>query len=183
MISLNLISPKQKEYLRYEYLYLYVRTVTVLLLTCTVIISGLFLAARLLMQDSFATVLTATAGYSSTINERNRITDREIAELNKELKSAQRIQDDFTKWSSLLIDLNRAIPPNIQVTYLNVEKKTRLFNLNGTASTRDDFLKLKENLSNISYLEELSSPLTNLLVREDVSFQFSAKVKATTLSR
>ncbi len=179
MINLNLISPSQKEYLRYEYLYLYVRTVTVLLLTCTVIISGLFLAARLLLQDSFASVLTAT----TAVNDRNRTTDREIAELNKDLKEAQKIQNDFTKWSSLLTDLNRAIPPRIQITYLNVEKKTRLFNLNGTAATRDDFLKLKENLSNISYLEELSSPLTNLLARENVSFQFSAKLKATALSR
>ncbi|MBI5465876.1 MAG: hypothetical protein HY974_01150 [Candidatus Kerfeldbacteria bacterium] len=178
MISLNLISPSQKEYLRYEYLYLHVRTVTVLLLTFTVIVSALFLAARLLLQDNFASILTTT----TLVNDKNRNADREIKDLNKNLKEVKSVQADFIKWSTMLTNLHRAIPENIEVTYLNLEKKTKIFNLNGRALHRDDFLKLKASLSELPYLEELSSPLTNLLKRDDVDFQFTAKIKSSAIN-
>jgi len=178
MISLNLISPSQKEHLRYEYLYLYVRTITILLLTFTVIISALFLAARLLLQDNFADLLTT----STIVNDKNRTADHEIKDLNKNLKDVQAVQTDFVKWSTMLIGLNSAIPANIEVAYLNLEKKTKTFNLNGRALHRDDFLKLKANLSQLPYLEELASPLTNLLQRENVDFQFTAKIKLSGLN-
>ena len=176
-ITLNLLAPNQREYLRYEHLYLYVRTVTVLLLTFTVVISGLLLAARLMLQDSYATALSAT----TTVNDRNRTIDREIAKLNLGLKDVKAIQAYFVKWSTLLVDLTTVVPSNVEVSYLNLEKKNHLFNLTGMAQQRDDFLALKQALEKLPYLQELSNPLTNLLLQRNVSFQFSAKLKPEAL--
>ncbi|HLD86050.1 MAG TPA: hypothetical protein VJA28_01195 [Patescibacteria group bacterium] len=177
-ITLNLLSPAQKEYLRYEHAYLSVRTFMWLILTFVVIISGLLLVARLMLQDNYATVLTT----ATLVNEKNRAVDRDIASFNKNLKEVERIQADFIKWSNIIIDINRAIPANVEVTYLNLEQKTRLFNLHGKALSRDDFLVLKSNLEKLPYFEEMSSPLTNLLLRENVTFEFSGKFKQENLS-
>ncbi|MDP3986328.1 MAG: hypothetical protein U1C53_02770 [Candidatus Veblenbacteria bacterium] len=177
-ITLNLLSPAQKEYLRYEHAYLHVRTVMWLMLAFSVIISGLLLSARLMLQDNFATVLTTT----TLVNEKNRTLDREITDFNKNLKEVQGIQADFVKWSSILLDINRAIPPNVEIAYLNLEQKTRVFNLNGQALKREDLLALKANLEALPYFDELSSPLTNLLVRENVTFEFTGKIKQNELT-
>ncbi|HBT92253.1 MAG TPA: hypothetical protein DEA87_02135 [Candidatus Veblenbacteria bacterium] len=177
-ITLNLLSPTQKEYLRYERAYLQIRTVMWLMLTFTVIISGLLLVARLMLQDNYATVLTTT----TLVNDKNKSIDRDIGSLNKSLKEVESIQADFIKWSKIIIDINKAIPDNVELSYLNLEQKTRLFNLNGKALNRDDFLALKANLEALSYFEELSSPLTNLLLREDVNFEFTGKIKKESLT-
>ncbi|KKS84056.1 MAG: hypothetical protein UV57_C0002G0017 [Parcubacteria group bacterium GW2011_GWD2_43_10] len=177
-IALNLLSPTQKEYLRYERAYLQIRTVMWLMLTFTVIISGLLLVARLMLQDNYATVLTTT----TLVNDKNKSIDRDIGSLNKSLKEVESIQADFIKWSKIIIDINKAIPDNVELSYLNLEQKTRLFNLNGKALNRDDFLALKANLEALSYFEELSSPLTNLLLREDVNFEFTGKIKKESLT-
>lgn len=176
-IKLNLLAPAQKEYLRFEHAYVYVRTVMWLVLTFTVIISGLLLVARLMLQDNYATVLTTT----TLVNEKNRAIDRDIAELNKNLKDVEVIQADFIKWSKIIIEINKAIPDNVEISYINLEQKTRLFNLNGKAIKRDDFLLLKKNLESLPYFEELSSPLTNLLLKENVSFEFVGKINKATL--
>ena len=177
-ITLNLLSPTQKEYLRYERAYLQIRTVMWLMLTFTVIISGLLLVARLMLQDNYATVLTTT----TLVNDKNKSIDRDIASLNKSLKEAESIQANFIKWSKIIIDINKVIPDNVEISYLNLEQKTRLFNLNGKALKRDDFLTLKTNLETLPYFEELSSPLTNLLLREDVNFEFTGKIKKESLT-
>lgn len=177
-ITLNLLSPTQKEYLRYEHAYLYIRTVMWLLLTFSVIISGLLLVARLMLQDNYAVVLTTT----TLVNEKNRTVDREISEFNKNLKEVERIQAEFIKWSKIILDINSAIPANVEITYINLEQKSRLFNLHGYTFKRDDYLALKANLEALAYFEELTSPLTNLLARENVTFEFNGKIKLETFN-
>jgi Tfp pilus assembly protein PilN len=173
-IRLNLLSPDQREYLHFEYVYLHVRSITFLLLTFTIITTGLLLAARIMLQDNYASVLTAT----TAVNDKNHTLDKDIVDLNKNLQDVQRIQDDFVKWSSILIDVNRAIPENIELTSLVMEKSTRIFTMSGRAQTRDNFLKLKANLEALPYFDELKSPLTNLLLKEDVQFEFTGKIRA-----
>ncbi len=176
-IRLNLLSPDQREYLKFEYVYMHVRTVTFLLLTFTIISTGLLIAARLMLQDNYATVLTAT----TMVNDKNQTLDKDITELNKNLQDVKKIQDDFVKWSDIIIQLNRTIPERVELNSLVLEKNTRLFSMSGRAQKRDDFLLLKANLEKLPYLEELQSPLTNLLLKEDVQFEFTGKIKADAL--
>ena len=177
-IKLNLLSPDQREYLKFEYVYLHVRTVTFLLLTFTIITTGLLLAARLMLQDNYATVLTTT----TLVNDKNQTLDKEIIELNQNLQDVRRIQGEFVKWSGILIEINRAIPNNIEVTSLVLEKGSRVFTMSGRAQKREDFLQLKANLESLPYFDELQSPLTNLLLRENVQFEFNGKIKADALN-
>lgn len=176
-ITLNLLSPAQKELLRYERAYLQIRTAMWLILIFSMIISALLLVARLMLLDNYTTVLTAT----TLVNEKNKSIDREIANLNKNLKEVEAIQADFIKWSNVIINLNKAIPDNVEITYLNLEQKNKTFNLHGKARRRDDLLILKSNLETLPYFEEISSPLTNLLLKENVPFEFSGKIKLENL--
>lgn len=172
-IILNLLPPPQKNYLEVLLIYRYLRIITFLLFSFAVISSALILGARLLLQNNLGDLLSTSAA----LNFRNTSLDKEITELNKNLKEINNIQANFTKWSTILAGLSAAVPPNIEIKYLNIEKKSNRFNLNGRARERGDYLKLKDNLEKLPYLVNLQSPLTNLLTRQNVEFQFSGQIK------
>jgi Tfp pilus assembly protein PilN len=172
MISLNLLSPAQKANLRYDHAYLYLRYVVSVTLVATVVIAGILLGARLLLQSHYLELLTS----SGLVNEHNRGVDREINDLNQKLKQAKAVQGDFVKWSNVLVGLAETIPPNVQVSYLNIEKNSHTLSLSGVAQTRDDYLKLKANLESLPYLSEVTAPFSSILRPTNVKFDLTAKL-------
>lgn len=177
MTNLNLLSPAQKSYLRYDQTYLYLRSMTFLMLVFAIIISGLLLGARLLLEDHYTTLLAS----SSLVNDHNQGIDKEINSLNQKLKQVEAIQTDFVKWSNVLVSLTQTIPDGVQVTYLNVEKSTKTFELSGVAQTRDDYLKLQSNLEALPYLDQVSSPFSSILHPTNVKFDLTAELKPQNL--
>lgn len=172
MIKLNLLPPTQQDYLKNERLYLYFRRVAFVFFVFTILITGTLLAARILLQDNYASIITS----SQRVNDHNYVITEQIDKLNQNLQAIEKIQNNFVKWSTIIVDLSRAIPPNAQLTYLDMEKGNGTFSLTGIAATRDDYLKLQSNLQKLPYIKELTSPLTNLLERTNVKFQFDGKL-------
>lgn len=177
MIKLNLISPEQKKYLHYEFIYLSLRGAISLILIFTVIVSAMFVSARLMLEDNHATLIAQT----TLVNQRDFGIDNEISQINESLKNISEIQRGFVKWSSLLIDFTQAVPAGVTINSLSLDKNLQSLSLNGTAKTRDDFLKLQDNLKKLAYLSDVNSPFTNLLLRENLEFQFNAKINLNLL--
>lgn len=175
-INLNLLPPEQKECLRLTQTFNYVKILTFIFLSFTVVASGLLLGARLILQDNLGDILAS----STNVNDRNLTIDREILKLNKSVEDINKIQSSYTKWSSLLGQLMKSIPANIEINYLSFEKKTGTFILSGRAKQRQDFLNLKSTLEQTTYLEKVTSPITNLLTKTNVEFQFTGKLKLPT---
>ncbi len=174
-INLNLIAPEQKECLRLTQAFSYIKILTFIFLSFAVVTAGLLLVARLILQDNLGDILSS----STSVNDRNLNIDREISKLNKKVEDINKIQSSYTKWSSLLGQLMKTIPANIEITYLSFEKKTGVFTLSGRAKQRQDFLNLKNTLEQTSYLEKVTSPINNLLTKTNVEFQFTGKLKLT----
>lgn len=177
MIKLNLLPATEKDSLRYERTYIYVRTVVFIIFTFTIITCGLLFTARIMLQNHYADLLTS----NGKVNDRNSVVYKDINEANQKLIKVRGVQDDFVKWSNIMLDLIHAVPDNIEITYINLEHHNLNFNLKGTARQRDDYLKLEANLKALPFIEELYSPLTNILRRDNVSFEFSAKIKQNAL--
>lgn len=179
MIKLNLLSPVQKEYLRFEHTYFKLRSVLFLVLAFTSCASMVLLGARLLLQDNLAELLTT----STVVSNHDRPIDRNISTINSNLRDVEHIQKKFVKWSQTLVAITAAVPANVQVSYLNLELSTNSFNLNGLARRREDFLALLSNLQKLPQIEALNSPPANLVNRENVSFQLTAKLKTEALTQ
>jgi Tfp pilus assembly protein PilN len=153
------------------------RTVVFIVFTFTIVACGLLFTARIMLQNHYANLLTD----NGKVNDRNSVVYREINETNQKLSKIRNVQNDFVKWSNVMLDLIRAIPNNVEITYINLEHHNLNFNLKGTALQRDDYLKLEANLKALPFIEGLYSPLTNILRRDNVSFEFSAKLKQSAL--
>lgn len=177
MIKLNLVSPEQKKYLHYEFIYLSLRGVITMILIFTIIVSAMFISARLMLEDHYASLLAQT----TLVNQRSFGIDNEITQINESLKNISEIQRGFVKWSNLVIDFTRAVPSGVSISSLSLDKNLQSLSLNGTATTRDNFLKFQENLKKLTYLNEVNNPIINLLLRENLDFQFTAQINLNKL--
>lgn len=173
--TLNLLSPEQKEYLRYERNYLYIRTVTVITLSFIIGISCLLLSARFVLQSHYDESLTT----ANVLVAKNGTLDKDINRLNMTLGNARKVQQDFIKWSGILTSTSQVIPARVDLNYINFDSTSETLSLIGVAQTRDDLLQLKSNLSALTFMTDLTSPLDNLTLREHVKFELSGKLKAT----
>ena len=83
MIKLNLVSPEQKKYLHFEFIYLSLRGVISLVLIFSLIVSAMFISARLMLEDHYGTLIAET----TLVNQRNFGIDNEITQINESLKN------------------------------------------------------------------------------------------------
>lgn len=155
-----------------ELIYLSLRAVIWLVLIFTLVMAATFLSARIMLEENNATLITE----STLVTQRNLSIDREVATINSSLKEIASIQKDFVKWSAFLVNFTAIIPPNVTINSLALEKGAQSLTLQGTAATRDEFLLLKNNLEQLPYLSEVNSPITNLLLKQNLDFQFTAKI-------
>ncbi|MFA4936710.1 MAG: hypothetical protein WC575_00235 [Patescibacteria group bacterium] len=172
MIKLNLISPEQKESLHFEFIYLSIRKVAWLIIIFSIIITAMIVSARIMLEDNYSTLVFET----TLVTQRNQGIDSEIAKINSTLRELSAIQKNFVKWSSFFVNFTNAVPPNISISSLTIDKELKTLSLVGVATTRDDFIKLENNLNQLLYLSKVSRPLTNLLDKTNVNFQFSAVI-------
>lgn len=172
MITLNLLPPIQKIYIKQAGIYTALQNFLAIILIVAIIISFLLVGARIILQNNFYNLITHS---SLSLNDTQGF-DSKIRNVNEKLKVVQEIQNEFTKWSSFLIAVNDLVPENIQLNLLAINQEAKTISIEGNAKLRDDFLKFKENLQNSSLLSEIESPLSNLVKKQDIDFRITAKL-------
>ncbi len=172
MISLNLISPTQKHNLKYEFIYLGLRQIIFSVLAVVIFISVIFLTARIMLEENYATVVRET----TLVNQRNVNIDSEISRINSTLRKIKVIQDDYIKWSDLLIDISKEFPPGITITTLSIEKNAATLFIQGNATTRNDLLLLEKYLHTKTYLKDIAIPINSKLSPVNINFDINAKI-------
>jgi Tfp pilus assembly protein PilN len=101
--------------------------------------------------------------------------ENKFKEINSRVSFLGQIEKSEVHWSNLFIILSRATPDNI--TLLDLATKDFTVMISGKAQSRDDLIKLKDNLSNDDCLKDVNVPLSNLVVKDNVDFQIDLKIK------
>lgn len=170
MITLNLLPPTQKEKIKKM----------AICSICENVIAGIFIFLSLItiallianntLQSTFARF---TIAISSPDKEEQQL-NRKIKNLNSNLKIISDAQAGFTKWSKFLIDLNPLVPKDIQITNLEINTaEENILKIIGKAKKRTDLLAFHENLENHPSFTKIESPLSNILQKENIDFNFN----------
>ncbi|MBU2025869.1 PilN domain-containing protein, partial [Patescibacteria group bacterium] len=81
-------------------------------------------------------------------------------------------------WSRVLQELANASGPGIKITKFEVDKKDfRQIKVSGVAATRESMIFLEQRLKVSEFYKEVISPVSNLTSKENVSFEFTLKLK------
>ncbi len=103
--------------------------------------------------------------------------NKKISSINNTIQQINLVQQDYVKWSKILVDFFNLIPAGNQIQSLTFDKNKKILLLNGHANNRKAFLKLKNNLENFDLITKINSPISNLLHQTDFNFTLSAELK------
>lgn len=166
MIKLNLISPVQQNILKKQSLYYSIENLFGLLIIFLIIIVLILVPINQILTDLEYQVQNKEQLNQSTYNELNS----EIKEFNETVITLDKLYTLDYDWLSFMKNLSDLVPNNVNIIELSCSIKDHSFNIIGFAKTRDDYLEFKDNLSNSENYNNLETPLSDILKRNEVSF-------------
>lgn len=172
MITINLLSPEQKNTLKTKRAYLIIRELIMLVLLFTSFLGILLLMARYTLEKELTDLVIRNIN-TITISQE---TNEQIASFNKKIELVDQIQKNFFPWSKFFSALANLTPANISYELIKVYQDQASIELQGLAQNRASLLKLKENLDNSPLFEKVNLPLENLLNKENNNFRLQAQI-------
>jgi len=95
---------------------------------------------------------------------------RDSSALSKKVRA---IKDTLVPLHSLFLDLQSTMPAGIKLNNISLDRETKKASLAGFATTRDDIINYRENLSKLSWVKAVESPLSNLIKERNIDFNFN----------
>lgn len=186
MITLNLLPPQEKKNLYYNKLDNLVLICAGEILVAFLILIALFGVTLFTISSQIKIVQKEIDSYEVGIKkEALEELNQKIDKANEKIKRLDLLQENHIRYSGFLEHVSFLIPESAKISNItiiqqaaaqNIPQKT-IFNLHGLASSRDDVLKIKNGLESSVFLEEVETPLSNLVKATDIDFSFSATIK------
>lgn len=172
MITLNLISPALQQELKFKKIYLTLKNALILILLFTIGMAIVLLITKMILQKNFYQIIDQT----TLLSKSNLRFISEIRKLNSDLQNISKIQKEYIPWSKVLLDFVTLVPDKVMINELSFNQSENQLILKGKTKSRDLMLQFKDNLENSSLFSGVELPLSSLLKKEDVDFEFKAKL-------
>lgn len=177
MLAINLLSPEKQRLHTLRIAFHRTRTILELALFLACCIAIVTIGTKYFLIQTILTFAT-----TPTTNVQTRALEMAVRKTNKTTALLERLQRDTIPWSTFLMHLSNAVPETVTVTEMTINSKTTpQFTLKGKAATRTDLLVFKTALERLSFITNLSFPLTNLLSPKDINWQLESSIDTKTL--
>jgi len=175
MLTLNLLSPKEKIASSLMLKYVIIKNAVLIILTLSLVVSGVLVGAKVILLQELAEVHESTQIVVST----NQNTNKKIATFNSTLRTLLDIQEGFIPWSKVLRDFNTLTSAGITYENINFDTVNQKISITGFARNREDLLTLQNNLEESDYFSNTYIPLNNLLQKSDIQFTLTGDFNIT----
>ncbi|OIO51329.1 hypothetical protein COY93_04175 [Candidatus Uhrbacteria bacterium CG_4_10_14_0_8_um_filter_58_22] len=168
--TLNLLSPNKKRALRTVLALTSVQTAILLAAFVALSLAGLLFSLRLTLAGTARGLYDQS---SATLDE-YETTAKLIRDTNGFIKRTEEVHESFVDWSAILESISQAAPDGIKFDGLTVDVD-RSISIVGLAMTREEVLEMERRLKANPNFRDVSSPLSNILQRENLRFEFNLK--------
>ena len=141
---------------------------------CLVVAVGLTGTLLLVRGQTKRNYTDAQASASWMHSEETSDIINDIKQANLYLKTAAEQQNKYFSWAEVVENITALVPPHARLELLTMVEDNQI-HLTGMADTRDDALTLLKRLKETSYLTDVVSPLSNILQKDNVNFDFTMK--------
>lgn len=174
---LNLLPPEQRRRYSDLLLFLAIRKTVVQVAVFFVLVTAILYGTLFFLNQSLEDQKTETKTIQARLATSNGATlDQEIRAFNVMLTQVNTVQAGYTSWTPILRELFSIIPSGITLTNLEIDGSAKTVVLRGAAVQRDDLLSLQDALSQSKRFTNPSSPISNLLQRENIVFEIRFSV-------
>lgn len=103
--------------------------------------------------------------------------EEKARQLNITIDAASKILKTTPRWSKAVEQLKNSAVQGITVSNFQMGSPSAVFNIAGTAQTRDQLNRFKKSLDDSELFANVNLPLSNLEQRENIPFSMSFKLK------
>lgn len=172
MITLNLLSPYKKGRLAQLIKFLFIKEILEILILTTSLLAVTYLCSWLILNDFLSDLSQST----TLVNKSYSTFNREIVRVNRSIKEAALASKDFYPLTPKLTELINNLPADIKINFLDVSRFNNTLALSGVAKTRDALISYQNKLSQLTWLTTPRTPPSQLLEKENVSFEIRASL-------
>lgn len=178
MIKLNLIPYKEKKELGLDKVFVAILVygtmtiVVVLFFSFLMYTMGQYLESRV---DSLSRIIAVDEG--SAVSKAIKDLEKNITFSNKTLDKIDGLLKKRIVYSDILDSLSKNKTQSARFSEINLSADQKEGSIIGYVKTRDEALQMKNNLEKNPYIIKVESPLSNLVKPQDITFQFSFKIK------
>lgn len=178
MFNLNLLPPKEKEFLKIKEREFFIITLSIRLCWFLLIIIAFLLFGIFFLKTNLSSL-----SKQITIQKKFLESKKEYKELENKAKKfnefvifLDKIQKDRLDYSKILLQLTEQMPSQVKLNSFSLDKQGQIF-LRGNARERSDFLRFKENLEKSNLYKKIDSPLSNIVQKDNINFELSLILK------
>lgn len=172
-LSINLLSSTKKNKLKSLIKFLFVKEYLELVLLAACLLAIFDLAAFTIMtqvvNDLSNSSLLVTKDFSSL--------NREIASINKLLKSVSVSGSQFVPVTPWFAELVGILPADIRLTNFSIDRMAGTVSFSGLAATRETLVEFQKLLAALPWIKDVNVPHSQLLQKENVTFEITATLK------
>lgn len=178
-LNLNLLTAEQKSALKSHLVTLTIRDSLLIIFAEFAILGSILLVGQAILENDFQQATDEATSITMTFSGNNR----EIQAYNAELDQIAKFHKQFVPIGDIYGDVVAAVPPGIALNGLELDVAGKHVKISGKARSRDDLNGFRDALEGTPEIANLQSPLSNLFVKTDIPFEFTADLspdKATT---
>ncbi|MFZ2189421.1 MAG: PilN domain-containing protein [Candidatus Magasanikiibacteriota bacterium] len=170
---LNLLSPDKRNLLKRMVNFQFLKSLLEMILFFLSIFGIALLGGQWVLQDHFY----AITGQINSVNNKYADKNQEIKNINRTLIQTEKIQNEYTVWTTKIAELTNIIPDGITLTGLSFDKNNKKINITGEAVSRNDLLLFKQNLESIQWINSVEVPPDQLIQKNKIQFSITPLMK------
>lgn len=174
--NVNLLSPEKRHHVRHMGTLQFFKSILEIGLVMLSIVSMILVGGWWILQQHFRDLTAQLATVADTYAKSNQ----RIHEINVVIQQAGDLQDRYRLWTPLVTELANTLPDGVSLSQLVVNAGNNSVGFVGVADTRDDLLLFETEIESLSFVGEISIPLSQLAEKEHISFSLLAPLEFDT---
>lgn len=172
MITINLISPEQKQNLQRQKAYSAISRSVAIIFVYTAVISGLLLGSKYYLEQSLENILAEHAQEITNVQQ----LALSVKKINAKISAVSNIQKESYRFSPMLVKLAQLTPETIALNNVSLFKQEGVLELKGLAKTRNDLINFQKILEGSGLFKKIDLPLEALISKDNNSFDIKASL-------
>ncbi len=171
--TINLLPDNKKNRLEILVRFIFAKDLLEISLLFYSLLAIVFIWSWLTLLDEY----NNTAQSTTLVNRENSVRGREVRETNSIMRQFNRAASGYTALTPKLNELITTLPIDIKLNSMSFDRTQNNFIISGTAQTRAALLNYEAVVKQYLWLQNVTSPISQLLEKENINFEIRASLK------
>lgn len=170
---LNFLPKEKQKYLHHAVISSVITSIMETLLLCVCICTTALLFGYLFIEKYFQDVATNTI----SIDQQHTEQVQTIRQANTLIQNTYAIETQTPLLTPMIQQITESIPSGVSIDRMTLDVTKKELFLSGVAQTRENYLSLESALKQISFLDTVVIPLSDLTQKNNIAFSFSVDLR------